>query len=83
MVVLGGLVWDGAGGGGGGLFVAALSSGAWRLVVVVMPWAWGSPFFPFPMLVFLVFFEITSSSGYSSKRALLPDRLDPSGRPPS
>ena len=43
----------------------------------------GLPFLPFPVLLFLVFFELASSSGYSSRRALLPDRLDPSGRPPS
>jgi len=43
----------------------------------------GLPFLPFPVLVFLVFFELALSSGYSSKRALLPDRVGPSGRPPS
>ena len=43
----------------------------------------GLPFYPLPVLVFLVFFEFASSSGYSSKRALLPDRGDPSGMPPS
>jgi len=41
------------------------------------------PLFPLPVLVFLVFFEFAPSSGYSSRRALLPDRVDPSERPPS
>jgi len=41
------------------------------------------PFFPLPVLVFLVFLELASSSGYSSRRALLTDRVDSSGRPTS
>ena len=43
----------------------------------------GVTFLSFPVLVFLVFFELASSSEYSSRGALLPERLDPSGRPPS
>ena len=42
-----GPVWEEEGGGVGGLSVAALSSGAWCLAVVVMPWFWGGPFCPF------------------------------------
>jgi len=43
----------------------------------------GMPFLPLPVLVFLVFFEFASSSVYSSRRALLPDTVEPSGSPPS
>jgi len=32
-----------------------------------------------PVLVFLVFLELVSSSGYSSMSALLPERFDPYG----
>ena len=45
--------------------------------------SFGLLFFSLPVLVFLVFFEFASSSGYSSIGALLPDRVDPSGRSPS
>ena len=44
---------------------------------------WVALFYLAGLLVFLVFFEFASSSGYSSKRALLHDRVDSSGRPPS
>jgi hypothetical protein len=40
-------------------------------------------FLPLPVLVFLCFFESASSSGGPSRRALMPARVDPSGRPPS
>ena len=40
VVVCVGFVWEVKGGGVGWLFVATLSSGAWRLVVFVMLWVW-------------------------------------------
>ena len=42
-----GHVWEEEGRNVGGLAVAALSSGALCLAVVVMPWFWGGPFCPF------------------------------------
>ena len=45
--------------------------------VVLQSWGLGLLFFPLPVLVFFVFFELVSSSGYSSMRALLPERFDP------
>ncbi len=38
-------------------------------------------FFSLPLFGFLTFLEFASSSGYSSMRALLPDRVEPSGSP--
>jgi len=49
----------------------------------VIAWAQDCLFFPLPVLVFLVFLEFVSSSGYSSMRALLPERVDPYGKPSS
>ena len=43
VVVCVGLVREVKGGGVGCLFVASLSSGAWRLVVVVILWVWIFP----------------------------------------
>ena len=40
----------------------------------------GLPFFPLPVLVFLVFLGFASSAGYWSMRALLPERVEPFGR---
>ena len=81
--VLVGLGWGGRGRRCGMIIrgcplIGRMSSCGWRHSL-----GFGLPFFPLPVLVFLVFFEFASSSGYSSRRDLLPDRLNPSGRPPS
>jgi len=43
----------------------------------------GMPILPLPVFVLLWSLDSASSPGGPSRRALLPDRVDPSGRPPS
>jgi hypothetical protein len=43
----------------------------------------GVTLFPLAGVGLFGFLGVASSSGYSFRRALLPDRMDPSGRPPS
>ena len=60
--------------------LAALSSGAFRFMSSFISCSWGCLFVPLAVLVFFVFLEVASSSGYWSMRVWLPVRFEPPGR---